>query len=172
MQIMRCILFALILSLWSCSDTPDPLFQLNAEADFNLVPGLNTFETFYFPIDRIATNYDLLSNGVDPVLVSSIQPSRAIISAPFIDFDWSIVREVSVWAISVKDPELRAEVFFQDRINFNEQNELRLFSSLSDVKEIMMEDSFNLEVRFNFRNITPAQIRCRIEMNFIANGTE
>ena len=169
---MRWTLLLTMFSFWGCSDAPDSLFQLNAEADFNLAPGLNTFETFYFPVQRVSTNYDLLSNGTDPLLIGSIQPSRAIITAPFIDFDWSIVREVSVWAISIRDPEIRAEIFYQDRINFNEQNELRLFSSLSDVKQIMTEDAFNLEVRFNFRNITPAEIRCRIEMNFLANGTE
>ncbi len=170
---MRIVLgiFVFLLHM-GCSDAPDALFQLNTEADFNLAPGLNTFETFYFPLTRVPSNYNLFSNGTEAGLVGSILPSRATITAPFIDFDWSIVREVSVWAISQRDADVRAEIFFQDQISLNRQDELRLFSSLSDVKEILTDDAFNLEVRFNFRNITPAEINCRIEMNFLVNGTD
>ena len=169
---MRIALFISILFLGSCSNAPDALFQITTEAEFEIAPGLNTIETFIFPINQVPTNFTALSNGADPNTIGSIQPSRAIITAPFVNFDWSIVREVSVRAISRRNPELNFEIFFQDQISLNNQNELRLFSSLSDVKDILIDESFNLEVRFNFRNITPAQIPSRIEMNFLANGTE
>ena len=165
-------LFILYLLFNSCTDTPDALFQISTEASFDIAPGLNNIETFIFPISQVPTNFAALSGGVDPNTIGSIQPSRATISAPFVAFDWSIVREVSVRAISPRNPELNREIFFQDQISLNNQNELRLFSSLSDVREILIGETFNLEVRFNFRNITPAEIPSRIEMNFLANGTE
>ncbi len=165
-------LFILYLLFSSCTDTPDALFQISTEANFDIAPGLNNIETFIFPISQVPTNFAALSGGVDPNTIGSIQPSRATISAPFVAFDWSIVREVSVRAISPRNPELNREIFFQDQISLNNQNELRLFSSLSDVREILIDETFNLEVRFNFRNITPAEIPSRIEMNFLANGTE
>lgn len=165
-------LFILYLLFNSCTDTPDALFQISTEANFDIAPGLNNIETFIFPISQVPTNFAALSGGVDPNTIGSIQPSRATITAPFVAFDWSIVREVSVRAISPRNPELNREIFFQDQISLNNQNELRLFSSLSDVREILIDETFNLEVRFNFRNITPAEIPSRIEMNFLANGTE
>ena len=169
---MRLSLFIIILFLGSCSDSPDTLFQITTEAEFEIAPGLNNIETFIFPISGVPTNFAVLSNGADPNTIGSIQPSRATITAPFTNFDWSIVREVSVRAISPRDPALNFEIFFQDQISLNNQNELRLFSSLSDVRDILIDESFNIEVRFNFRNTTPAQVPSRIDMNFLANGTE
>ena len=156
----------------SCVKDLNVLFDFESEADFIISPGLNTFETFYFPIKGVATNIGNFSGGIDTSLIETIFSSRASITAGIGDFDWSRVQEVAVYAISIRNPQLREEIFYQNQISFNEQNELRLFSSSMNVKEIMKDDFINLEVAFRFRNITPGEIRTRIKMNFLANGAE
>lgn len=157
-------------SFLSCTDGLNVLFDFETESDFTIPAGLNTFETFYFPINRVPTNIENFSVGTDETLITSILPSRASITAPFIAFDWSRIQEVAVYAISIRDPQRREEIFYQDQINFNELNELRLFSSTVDVRDILQEEFVNIEVAFRFRNVTPSEIRGRIRMNFLANG--
>ena len=108
--------------------------------------------------------------GLDESTIGEILPRRAEITAPFDNIDFGIVQEVSIWAVSTTDSELRKEIFYQDRINLNDQKELRLFSSLSEVKDILLNDHVDLEVRFKFRAFTPTQIETRLIMNFLVNG--
>ena len=160
------------LSLQSCVNDGEVLFDIDIEADFDIAPGLNTFETFYFPINRVPTNIGAFVGSTDRATIAKILPSRADIRAVFAEFDWSIIQEVTIWATSVRDSERRAEIFYQDQISLNGQNELRLFSSNSEVSDILLNDAVHLEVAFRFRRVTPAQIRSRLRMKFIAFGTE
>lgn len=158
-----------LVAISGCTKDQKVLFQFEMETDFSIPPGLNTFETFYFPISRVPTNIEnfIGSNNIDEI--GAILPSRASITASFSEYDWSNVQEVVVYVASTTDPQNREEVFYQNRINFNEQNELRLFSSSIDVKDIMKDPVVNVEVAFRFRNITPAEIRSRIKLKFLAN---
>ena len=174
MSLLHIVLVILTLGVIcdGCVKELNVLFDFNSEADFIISPGLNTFETFYFPIKSVSTNIGNFGSGIDTSLIETIFPSRATISAGIGSFDWSRVQEVAVYASSIRNPLLREEIFYQNQISFNEQNELRLFSSSKNVKDIMKEDFVNLEVAFRFRNITPGEIRTRIKMNFLANGAE
>ncbi len=169
---LRLFIFVAFLSYSSCTEDANILFQMNMETDFSIAPGLNTFETFIFPISQVPTNINAFIGSNDPNGIEGIYPMRATISAPFNNFDWSIVRLVSIDLISTTDPTLRKEIFYQDQISLNEQNELRLFSSSTEVKDLLLEQSVNIEIRFNFRNITPAETPSRINMSFFADGTQ
>lgn len=169
---LKLLFFVATIHLLGCTDDANILFQINMETDFSIAPGLNTFETFIFPVSRVPTNIDAFIVNTDPSDIEGIYPMRATLTAPFVNFDWSIVRLVSVHAISTTDPDLQKEIFYQDQISLNEQNELRLFSSSTEVKDLLLDQSINIEIRFNFRNITPAEIPSRINMSFFADGTE
>ena len=168
----RYLIFFFFIGLLGCGSDEQRLFDIELEADFTIGAGLNTFDTHYFIVRRVPTRIQNYLLNLDPSLVDQILPTRAEITAPFNTIDFSIVREVSIWAISTRDPSVKKEIFYQDRIDFGEQKELRLFSSLSEVKEIFLEDKFDLEIRLNFRTFTPTEIDTRVSMNFIANGAE
>ena len=168
----RWIILLFVLSLLGCTSGGERLFDIELEADFTIGAGLNTFDTHYFIVRRVPTRIQNFLGNTDPSLVGQILPTRAELTAPFTTIDFSIVREVSIWAVSIEDPNKRKEIFYQDRIDFDEQRELRLFSSLSEVKDIFFEERFDLEIRLNFRTFTPTEIETRLHMDFIANGTE
>ena len=169
---LKWISIGFLFTLLSCSNGAEPLFDIELEADFTIGAGLNTFDTHFFIIRNVPTRIQSFLGTVDEDLIGQILPTRAQITAPFTSIDFSIVREVSVWAVSSADPNIKKEIFYQDRIEFNEQEDLKLFSSLSEVKDILTEDDFDLEIRFNFRTFTPTNIDSRLTMNFIVNGTE
>ncbi len=159
------------MSLLSCTEGGDRLFEMEIETDFIVPAGLNTFDTHYFIIRAVPSRIRSYMGSLDASQIGQIVPTKAELTAPFVDLDFSIVRQVSIWMISRENPEEREEIFYQDRIDLNEKRELRLFSSLSEVKDILLADNFDLEIRLNFRTFTPTQIETRLRMNFNANGT-
>lgn len=165
---MRWILIFLVLV--SCSTRVDQLFAFELEGRFTIDPGLNTFDTYYFPISQVPNTIEVRRGSTELSDIQRILPQKARLVAPFVDFDWSIVQQVVVYAISPLDSEQRKEIFYQDRISINRQNELRLFSSSLDVKEILSGDFVNIQVAIRFREVTPIQWDARIEMSFIADG--
>jgi len=135
-----------------CSSTPEPLFVMNLEADFKMQAGLNNLDTHYFILRGVPTfsaNYVNSPEARDAV--GEILANRAEINARFSDIDWSIVQEVSIWAQSASDASLKKEIFYQDRINFGNVQELQLFSSLSEVKDILLQEAVTLEVRIKLK---------------------
>ena len=146
---------------------------MDLEADFSMRAGLNNLDTHYFIIRGVPTfsaNYANSAEARDAI--GEILPNRAEINARFSQIDWSIVQEVSIWAQSVSDSSIKKEIFYQDRINFGNVEELQLFSSLSEVKDILLQDNVTLEVRVRLRRITPQEIDTRLTMNFVANGRQ
>ena len=168
----RILILGVVLLLISCSKSDQILFEMNVEAEFVIQPGLGTLDTHYFTINQVPTRIKTYVPSGDFLAIGKILPNRAEIRSHFDPFDFSIVQEVSIWAISARDPNLRKEIFYQDRVNFSEQKELRLFSSLSEVSDILLEDEFDLEVRLRFRTFTPTETQTRLTMNFLVNGIQ
>ena len=175
---MRSILFGfglLIASLLAlrCTSSQEPLFIMQLEADFVIRPGLNSFDTHYFILNNVPTrSNNYVGINVDPSEIDRILPNRAELNARFINADWGIIQEIQILAVSPINPQEKKEIFYHDRVNLDNVNELRLLSSLSEVKDILLQDRLNLEIRINFRRPTPTEINSRLTMNFVANGKE
>ena len=155
-----------------CGNNTEPLFVMDLEADFSIPPGLNSFDTHYFYIRDVPTRIqNYLGTSFDKEGIEEILPNRAELNARFTSgVDWGIVQEVVIHAISPSNPTQSTEIFYQTRIEFDNVKELRLFGSLPNVKDILLEESTTLEVRLNFRRTTPVEIESRLTMNFVVNG--
>lgn len=173
-MVSRYILFFLLVITtgFGCRTIPEPLFEMRVEADLNIPAGLNSFDTHYFYIRDVPTRYQtFVSSDSQLDGIASIYPNRAILSSIFTNIDWAILREISIHAISQRNPQQRNEVFYFDRLDSNVKD-LNLFSSLSEVKDILLQDFITLEVRLNFNRVLPTEIESRITMNFNVNGPE
>ncbi|MEL6389897.1 MAG: hypothetical protein AAFQ02_07020 [Bacteroidota bacterium] len=160
-----------LLFIGGCTSGPEPLFVMELESELIIPAGLNNLDTHFFiqrNIPTFASNY--LTGSVSDEGISEILPNRAELFGQFDAIDWGLVQEVSIWVQSTTDPELKKEVFYQDRINFSGVESLQMFGSLSEVKDMMLSDAINLEIRLRFRRVTPVEITSRLTMNFVANG--
>lgn len=167
------IYLILLLGGISCGSSEEPLLTMQLETEFVIPPGLNAFDTHYFRINNVATrakNY--FGSDFDRTTVGRVLPNRAELNARFVNIDWSIVREISIHVISPANPSVSKEIFYHDRIDFDDVKELRLLSSLSEVRDILLEDIMTLEVRLNLRRATPVEIESLLTMNFVVNGPE
>lgn len=154
---------------WSCTDDEPILIELPIETDLEIPAGLNALETHYF-VKRIPTNAQTFLGNIPDTAITRITPATATFSGRFEDVEYSFFREVSIWAISTSDPNFTREIFYQDIIPNNHNGDLRLFGSLSDVKDIMTQDDVTLEVRLRFKGFTPANWDNIISMRFNVYG--
>ena len=156
----------------SCSTGPPSLFEITTEANFLVPAGLDNIRTHTWPLQNIRTNIDLLTQGVERELIDGVFAREAIIESPFVNFDFRLVNMVAINVWDPQKPEDKREVFFMDRRNNNTRERLPLFSSLSEVKDILLNPTFDAEVKIRFATFTPTEIESRLTMNFVANGKQ
>lgn len=170
MKIFKFFFLLLILGSISCQkDAGERLFDFRTEVNLDIPPGLGTFSTHYFVIDNIPSRYKLQreSAGVSEESVVNILASHANIIPRFQDIDYGFIRDISLRFFN-EEGEAKIEGFYLDEIKFSEPNELRLLSSISNLKEILSKPYFSLEIRINFKTFTPSNGENIIKLNFSA----
>lgn len=162
------ITFMIVISLLSCGSDRQELFIVDNEVEFILPGALNTIETHVFIIRNVPSFYrtSLSANGASDDQVVSITATRARLMGSFGTIDYNFIAEISVRALSKSDPGLNREMYFQDRIPFNQSGDLELFSSISELKDILSEEVFDMEVRIRLRQSTPLQIQNKLIFSY------
>ncbi len=164
---LRYCLFILFATTISCGEDQTALFNMELTADFEIPAGLNTIETYYFPIENVPTFYNqyLNSNGINDESVKHIYANRAVMFAKFINIDMDFVQDISILGARRDDPDSDKEFFYFDLVDINEDQELELFSSINDLKDIVSEEYIDLIVRIKFRAFTPTSLESRIDFS-------
>jgi hypothetical protein len=155
-------------SFLSCGSDRSLLFEVNNEIEFLLPGGLNTIETHVFVIRSVPTFYrsSLSTNGVAEEDVISISATKARLIGSFGQIDYDFIDEISVRALSKTDQGLNKEMYYQDRIPFNQRGDLELFSSISELKDILSEEVIDMEIRIRLRQSTAVQLQNKLIFNY------
>jgi hypothetical protein len=169
---MLAIVFSLFLT--SCGSDNESLFTIEMETDLNIGAGLNNVETHFFILRAVPTqiNSYLASRNVSKEAIGRVLASRASLRGRFSDIDFRIIEKISIWVISRDDETLKREAFFLDFVPNNQSGDLKLFSSISEVKEILLDDLIDIEIRVKLRAITPTNIETRLSLSFEAFAVE
>ena len=156
MSLIRLFCFVLIVSALSCEKERVPRYEVNMDAEFEIQSGLNTIATHIFVIRNVPTNYKISADnrGVDTSSINNIQSGRGLLRAKFGSADYDFISRVSIYALSKTDPNLRREMYYLDFVPLETNDELRMLSSTSELKEILKEEFIDVEVRLNFRQFT------------------
>ena len=164
------ILIFFLLGSLSCGDDVEPLFQLVYDVDFTIDPGLNTIDTHVYTIRNVPSFLEdfALANNVNPDSIVSAAPNRATITTIFQNIDYNFLDQLSVWMVSVNNPNDSREIFFLDFVDLDEDSEVRLLSSIANVIDYLREGSFNIEVRLRLRSFSPAEINSRLSFDITA----
>jgi hypothetical protein len=162
--------FGLVLlsSIFACEKERVPLYEVNMDADFDIQSGLNTIATHVFIIRNVPTNYKVSADnrGVDTSRITNIQSSRGLMRAKFGNADYDFISRVSVYARSRVDTSQRREMYYLDFVPLETNEELRMLSSTSELKEILKEEYIDLEVRLNFRSFTGPTLPTRMVFGY------
>lgn len=166
------IFFSLLLVLnLSCRKGDDTLYLAtkdNLIAEFTIPVGLNNLETHYFKIknvdlflkETLAAN-NLLGDNY------KISGSKARLVNRLGQIDLSSMAEVTVDAVSINDASQRRELFYQTDIPFAFRNELKLFTSLTEISDLLVDDKINLEVGIRFRSFSSIPVDLDLEFGYV-----
>ena len=152
----------------SCKkDNRTELFELNHFVDFEIAPGLNTFDTHFFVISPMASIYEtkLAASGYTAEDVVAVEAKDAILSSTFGDVNLEFIERISVYIFDPFEPANKIEFFYLDPTPFRNSTEWRLFPGIADVREWMETGYFGIEIRLDFREVTPSLIPMRLEFD-------
>ena len=163
-------LIAIIVGLSSCRPEVEPLFTMPLEAEFEIPAGLGSLLTHTFVIRDIPNPLQtyLQTVNVDTSQITSLQAGRGQIEAIFSTSDYEFVNKVSVWMVSSSDPNMRRELYYLDFHNGTNDSRLKLLSAISNVKDLLADRTFDIEVKLEFRSFSPRLIENRLIFNIIA----
>lgn len=159
----------LLIGFMGCGNNDPVLFEMEMEVDFEIPAGLNTIQKHIFEVKNVPTRISLYGTNLQSV--SRIHAHDATLGGRIGVANFGIVDDISVWMISRTDPTLRREIFYQNFIDFDHNGPLNLFSSISEVQDIIIDDFVDLEIQLFFRTFTPQNLDSRLSMNFKAYGS-
>jgi len=171
----RILLFVLVVScLNGCKDDQTELFQMEIQTDFTIDASLSTVLTHYFPINNVPTNFMTYAAATDTATIGSIRSFSCELFSVFNPVNYEFIQEISILAIDPSDSNIRRELFYLDPnpIGNGTNNELQLFSSLPNHKDLLTQDLINLEVRVRLRYNSPTSSDNRMILRFKAFDTE
>lgn len=159
-----------LLSMSCNNDDAVELFTVTHISEFEVPAGLNTVETHFFIQPATNSPYDdlLESTGFEDASVGGITPKFCELTTAFGDIDLDFVRLVEIRVLDPFDPEYIREVFYLDPVPGNSRGTLRPFPGLLNVKEIIGQPTYGVEVRIIFRLPPPTTMRMRLLMEFSA----
>lgn len=157
----------------SChKDKRTELFELNHFVDFDIQPGLNTFDTHFFVITPLASLYDqkLAASGKTQADVVAIEAKDAYLSSIFKDVNLKFIDRISVYIFDPFNPSDKIEFFYLDPVPYRNATSIGLFPGIADISHWVDADFFGIEVRLNFREVTPSITQMRMEFNIRVLG--
>ena len=157
----------------SChKDNRIELFKMTQVMDFEIKAGLNTIETHFFIQPAVNSSYEaqLELSGFEESLVASIEPRFSQLSTVFQDVDLDFIRIIEIRVVDTFDPIFQREVFYLDPVPFNTRTVIRPFPGLTDVREIVSQPTYGIEVRIVFRFVPQSSYDMRLQMDFSVFG--
>lgn len=160
------LLLTSLLTFSSCNKGGTPVFSFDLEIPLEFSGGQQPLQTRTYLIYNIINflEAELQQQGMTLDQVVKILPGKAILSADSPNVDYSWYHSVVVNAVSVQDPELIKEMFYQEYIELDHTGDLELLSSISELKPIMAPGIFNMQVKVRMKNNISLQTRHKLRI--------
>ncbi len=169
-------LFAGLMTLSCKKDDRVELFELTyppPPIEFDILPGLNTFDTHIYSFSPIPTRYleRLAASGHSADEVIAIEAKDAALSSLFGDENINFINRVSIYIFDPFEPANKVEFLYLEPIPYKEKNTIRLFPGITDISDWIKEEYIGIEIRLNFREISPAltEMTLRFDLRVMGN---
>ncbi len=161
----------LLMSNLSCQkDDLGPGFDLLFRRDFEIQAGLGVFVVHHFYLNNISSTYQatLQAQGLTDADVKNISNSSGELIATFGDGRLDFISRISVRVFPEGEPDKYVEVAYRDPAPLNNGTLIGLVPSLANVKHIIRENRFGIDVAIETRNITTESIPVTLNLKFRA----
>ncbi|HMG16325.1 MAG TPA: hypothetical protein VK590_12795 [Saprospiraceae bacterium] len=166
-KLLYLLLFCLIINL-GCNKDPNILFDFKYDQNITIPAGLSYLDTHYFRFNDVQTNYKTLlqAHGYTAAQIKQIEPGSAFILSLDNGNMFDFIQEISI-KISSTDTFIK-EAFYTIEVPLNASDRLDMVGTLVELKDILDQDRFNIEVGFKLRANSPSTIDARFTMKFLA----
>ena len=153
-----------------CVKTNEEFVERSLTAVFEVPANLNPVETHYLYVRNIPSLYaqTLSTRGWTNDQISRISPSRCRIYGRFGGVNLSIFSTISIRVISRDGKNTRSEMYFLEEIPLVGRSELDLRPTLSELKPILSQEIFDLEIRLQIRGFVPASLPLQLDFSYAA----
>lgn len=169
--LLHALLLLLLLSA-SCKKKEDtrPGFDLQYQTQFDIPAGLGPFVVHHFYLRNIPTRFEqtLLQNGKLKEDIAAILTTQANLGGIFGDADFEFIEQISVRVYNETDPNGAIEAAYRFPVPLDPGNNLPLIPSLADLKDILEEPRFSLDVALWLRKTTQIETSVRLDLQFKA----
>lgn len=156
-----------LLLIPGCSKDEEPRFTMPVEVTVFFKDGFSTVETYTTELFGLPNQmqFRLAQNGMTADQVTSIVAGRGQLIPVSSNVEYRLLNNIVVNVSSVDDDDLN-EMYYNDFIEFDHVGNLELFSSISELKDIMLEGVFDLHVKYNLRQglLTNTEHRLRFDL--------
>lgn len=166
MKIKHIFLFLFLVSIVSCGKE-EPTLEIGTFVEFSVPAGLSTIESHYFIRENVPILYDsqLSASGIDESNVEMFVAGAAtLIPGSGRDFDLGFIRGVNVFL--VEENGKRNELFYLDLVPIGDKTEIRLFNSIVDLQDKIVNDRGTIETKLEFNTPPPTTYDFRLNMSF------
>lgn len=168
-------LMAFVLLLSCRNDSRQELFTLSfppPPINFEIVPGLNTFDTHIYTISPIPSRFEeaLAISGRSPNDVIAIEAKAGILSSVFQDINLDFVHRVSIHIFDPFEPSNKIEFFYMDPVPFRDKTVVQLFPGIADISDWVTQEYFGVEIRLDYRQTSPTFFEMDFEFDLRVMG--
>jgi len=166
-QIFLLVISATLL-FCGCSKDEEPRFTMPVEVALFFPAEFNTIETHTVEFFSVPNQLQLRleQNGMTEDQITSIVSGRGQIIPVTSNVQYQLMNNIRVNVSSIDNDSDINEMYYNDFIEFDHEGNLELLSSISELKDIMKEGVFNLQIKYNLRQslLTATEHKLRFDL--------
>lgn len=165
----RVLVFLCIILIYGCN-SKTPAFEIYQEASFIIPSGRDPLATHHFIIHKIQNFLpsNLNSHGLKSSDLSQFYAGKGKFGSIGSDYNFGIIYDVSIWIYKENDYANRKEIYYLDEVPFSSNGELKLLSTGEDLREILTNDTYEMDIELRFKSLTGIEGDCKLEYNLSA----
>ncbi|TVQ50218.1 MAG: hypothetical protein EA362_02780 [Saprospirales bacterium] len=157
------------LSFFSCrKEKARPAFEMRYFIDFEVSAGANLFTYHQYPVQKIPTGIDffLEQNNIEAGDIITVNTSFARLGTVFDNENLSIIDEIIIDLFIPTDQSINYEAAYTLQIPIRSQNRIQLVPSITNLRDVLIAEEFDLVPNIRFRGIPPRNFTAQLEIAF------
>ena len=165
----KLIILSFFLLFFSCKSKV-PVFELYKEVNFSITAGLDQIATHHILIHNISSSFNakLSEKGLNASDISEFYAGKGKIVSVFNEANFGIIERISVWIYKKGEYNKAKEIYYRDEIPFSLRGEIKLLSTGEDVRDILSNDKYEMDIELKFKSFVTETIDCRFPYSFVA----
>jgi len=168
--LLALLLLPILLASSGCGNNDENyLFEVEYAFDIQIPDGQNAFQSLVIPFENLQSKVktEMSNRGLSEDDIRIVQTSRARID--LVDFDGTlgVLSEVEVNLYQGLNPSVNPyEACYTIQIPDRNLEQLDLVPSLTNLKEILVDDAFNMEMVMSWKRINLIPMNARFSITF------